>query len=71
MFEEHEAALIYDCVEAWIRVYAGIADFLDKSKPSALVEILQRYVDGLRYQAEKFLADIGPHDLVAFHKPQF
>jgi hypothetical protein len=37
MFEEHEAALDYGRVEAWIRVYAGIVDFLNKTEPSAVV----------------------------------
>ena len=37
MFEEHEAALDYDRVEAWIRVCADIVDFLNKTEPSAAV----------------------------------
>jgi hypothetical protein len=41
MFEEHEAALDYDRVEAWIRVCAGIVDLLNKTEPSAVVELLQ------------------------------
>jgi hypothetical protein len=41
IFEEHETTLDYDRVKAWIRVHAGIVDFLDKTEPSAVVEPLQ------------------------------
>jgi hypothetical protein len=41
IFEEHKAVLAYNRVEAWIRVYAGIVHLLNKTEPSAVVELLQ------------------------------
>ena len=71
MFEQHEATFEYDRIESWIRVCVGIVDFLHKSKPSAVVELLQRHIDGVEYSPEKLLADIGLADLIDFYRPQF